>query len=892
MPFPGRSLVARFARGARNRLLPRKRRRISSPQRCRHPEHLEPRQLLAAQGFATTDPIVALPAGEPLYQVGMPSTVYHTGVPGERPLSTSLSVFTSGETAAAYQQFASESLGAALSVYGVSNPQALSLLNLGNPESLQLLGTRLTVTLDEAVAHRAELDTTNTFIIDAADYAVMFATQQLAFYSSATGWNAETTAASGMSASATTTAPGVASQLAWIATSLIDGVDGVAVPLTSASGSLVAVSGFGQFDVNGISRPELFPITTLNVDALGPSPVVINVESVIDQSLGLDDNQVLYVVESAANGVVEKLTASGWVDVSTLPDTGSPAALLAYLQRRTFTAADALRWRSTSAGGLGNTFDVLGWFDNASVGTSQVSMVAAAEPASDAAAVAQALNQAIQGSGPDVRGSGQTNRTQAYTAAPGYGAIIRNFDDGQPDGVQSFLASTLIHNDINVPNAAYPYGDVDAAGNWQGTNINANLAANSVLGQWTTPTLVGVYNLSPNAATRIDPWAFAAEQAGLSRPAASMANAKDPTWGWGVFYGHDANAEKRAYPVFQTWIDGGQGYPVPVDSSYLYDAPFGKSPDNPVPVPPSPGAAVTFARDENLLGATDKRVGNPVAYFDTSTVSSDWQGGPAFGAGAGIHVDLSYDDLQANPHDQNVWSWQGAMNTLAYGQQSYYDLWEHDWGGWWGQVNSDLKGGDEAWTQLMTQLSHGKEFWIEPNVQWIPDLLLPWTNNIKDMINITTALYQARGEVNGWTPPDNVYWGWNEVPIPVEYQTGQRPDGATWWSGFAFVLPEYAAPGGSDSTTHLQTMTAYQQTLASTPAIYNNIARQLDWYHDNGFIGNGSYMLTLRQVPATQIAGGQSASNFVKLFATETWTFSSSMSGRTYTVSNGVLTIT
>ena len=75
------------------------------------------------------------------------------------------------------------------------------------------------------------------------------------------------------------------------------------------------------------------------------------------------------------------------------------------------------------------------------------------------------------------------------------------------------------------------------------------------------------------------------------------------------------------------------------------------------------------------------------------------------------------------------------------------------------------------------------------------------------------------------------------------------------------------------------------------PNIYNNIARQLDWYHDNKFIFNESYLLTLRQAPATQI-GGQSSNNFVKKFAAESCTVSSSTSRHTYKVTNGVLTIT
>ena len=50
-------------------------------------------------------------------------------------------------------------------------------------------------------------------------------------------------------------------------------------------------------------------------------------------------------------------------------------------------------------------------------------------------------------------------------------------------------------------------------------------------------------------------------------------------------------------------------------------------------------------------------------------------------------------------------------------------------------------------------------------------------------------------------------------------------------------------------------------------------------------------MLTLKQVPATQI-GGQSSNNFVKKFAAESCTVSSSTSRHTYKVTNGVLTIT
>lgn len=462
-----------------------------------------------------------------------------------------------------------------------------------------------------------------------------------------------------------------------------------------------------------------------------------------------------------------------------------------------------------------------------------------------------ALNASLQGSGAGPYGTGLQDRNAAYSPGSGFGVMIRNMNDGQPftnAGKTSQVVASMLHNDIDAPSMVYPYFN------------------EPTLPRFGNPTLTSVWDLNPNSPVR-----------SMQNVFPDMASAQsDPTWGWGVFYAHDANSlDQRGYPVFKDWVQQPDGLVLPdTNGDWGYDVPYGWS------FKLENGKdGIFFLPDSNLVGTADKRIGNPGAYFDTVAPNSNWNG-TQYGAGAGIHVVNNYESAWTEPDDtySNAWSWayqndQGPqVDVHSYAMAN--NLWLQGDGylggvtGWWGEMNYDLKA-EGTWQGYLDAVRgfaaavHGNNSGIAENdLQFAQNLILPWVNNFRDLINLNTALARDRVAANGFYPADDVYWGWNEIPIDRSWQ---RPGSETL---FAFMLPQTDDPAAATIDTYVATT---QQALGE----------QLKWYHDNGYIGNGSYIAIGQQ---SRIDG-----HYYKQFALQDFTVT--YGGAIYSVNSGVLSI-
>ena len=402
---------------------------------------------------------------------------------------------------------------------------------------------------------------------------------------------------------------------------------------------------------------------------------------------------------------------------------------------------------------------------------------------------ANALNRAIKGSNPvaAVTGAGATS-AQTYSAH-GLGVLVRNLNDGQQPATlyqsqQNFIAASMIHNDLDVPTSVYPAGP---------QNISKDRTVDINLGIWATPTLVGVYNMDPNVgfgkSVTSDIWydeIVDKKSPTPNKTASQMKNAQLSTWDWGVLYPHDSNSESRAVPAFKNWeganpnneiavydsagnhtlVEPGQTLPdhIPVGDTdsdnvqWIYDAPSAYSDAQYV-------SSNAFADNQTKYGSNDRYIGNPLKHLKgktTTTTQTYWEDNPDYGAGAGIHTAESYGG-SGNKFFEGT----GANdNTLAFAQD--HEIIENAYG----ELNGDLEVGSSGdWTPLFTKLDTTAENYFDSNGgNWLGDIVMPWADNPRDMINVSNQLYDNRHSVFGRDIPAGTYWGWNEVPTPGKLQ--------------------------------------------------------------------------------------------------------------------------
>ena len=572
----------------------------------------------------------------------------------------------------------------------------------------------------------------------------------------------------------------------------------------------IALASFRLLQAVGISRPELARTTTIDLGYHGNGPAPLSIEltgETITRSVsGIPDDTQTYVISNVANGVVEKLTDAGWVDVTSPPASTTPMGLLKALQLRKIKSSDQLRWKQIASENTATrSINLVGWNkDNSRNGNSSITVIGAGPSSGNKADdTVNDLNEAIKGSGDFNTKTGSRTPDARYADSyseamdAGYGVIVRQLNDGQDpftlmNTKQVFLAASLIHNDLNVPNSVYPY-----LGAGTGTNIMQN-NVNSLTGQWTTPTLVATYNIDPTNSSHTtfsDVWYDEATRHGQSQNGfvdAKMSNAKDIGWGWGVLYPHDSNSEQRAIPIFQTWNttsdevqleqNGSSSWVPPgnlsLNSLASYDAPQGRSdpwawkydaPGGDLDASDIVNGPVPFAQDTSPFsnwGANDKWVGNPLAHLNGASNT-----GPVFGAGAGIHVQQNfYGAVQSGATQQ--FSLNEAENTNSWLLLKAKNLVSDPYG----QINYDLKNVDD-WAFLKDQLTALYNTFGFEGRQWLYDLLMPWANNPRDMINISNMIWEHQNEILGDATAAgldpitaNNYWGWNEVPIPGNLQ--------------------------------------------------------------------------------------------------------------------------
>lgn len=310
------------------------------------------------------------------------------------------------------------------------------------------------------------------------------------------------------------------------------------------------------------------------------------------------------------------------------------------------------------------------------------------------------------------------SQSSVYNEESGPGILARFLPDGEtdPNGAGG-AAATFLHKDIVTPNQIYSLDNIY----YPRSDISQLLAV----------------AISPN-------------QLGPNFTKAR----KDSSWGWGVFYPHDANAlDLRATPYWdnkKNMIDKKEPLGFKAPASYFDSSQQKFFPDT-----------INDDGSEQKGSGNDwLYIGNPMAY-ETDTKNR-------YGLGTGIHVDNSYSDV----------SYCGWTQQFSWPNQSGLDknwLRKDAFTGYFGEVDYGLKA-DDTWNDfvdVMTdavtdQFGHkigekGSDGNLIP--QGYLDAATPWVNNPKDLINLQNSLYLNRAKY--MTDNDGLaknYWGWNEIP--------------------------------------------------------------------------------------------------------------------------------
>lgn len=184
------------------------------------------------------------------------------------------------------------------------------------------------------------------------------------------------------------------------------------------------------------------------------------------------------------------------------------------------------------------------------------------------------------------------------------------------------------------------------------------------------------------------------------------------------------------------------------------------------------------------------------------------------------------------------------------------------------------------------------------------DELIPWNNNIEDMILMQNSLWyygdQAYGkQIENFSTSQKVNWwlSYNEVPIDTKYTSPNSNN-----SGFAFALPA-GAKSLKDFITRKPVGSVSSITSTSDERL-NMIANQLDLLYfgrESGktkdqagdqFIGDGSWMYELQTLP-TGVKGPNNISEYYRNFeAIEDFSIASFVDpSKTYQIEGGMLEI-
>jgi hypothetical protein len=349
---------------------------------------------------------------------------------------------------------------------------------------------------------------------------------------------------------------------------------------------------------------------------------------------------------------------------------------------------------------------------------------------------------------------GQTSVTDELNAAiapgsngvysGGKGLLVRNpFDNYESLGYQ-VVPSTFWTNDIVTPSAVYPTG-------WNGFDGNGD--ANCPNDGWN-----GFYKLAQDCNTdartgESGPWNYATTAYvicdKLDQVFPDFDTIQSEQWGNGVFYPTDSNSVDQRCK----WVEEHNGWDCP--GGWL-------------------SAGGDFMSNKQQKGSGYYKMGNPHAT-------------PSAGGGTGCHFDLFSVIDQTNAYD-------GSRNLVSgLDCQCDYSFKSSNWGGWvdhWVQHGNNTKK-DDGWFPGGKAPSHGL------------DQASCWVNNPRDMINLQNMIYWKRYEwSNQLTPKSNwndqdpaslrVYWGWNEVPLGIEFATDESMRHAVM-----IKLPAAICPGSN-----------------------------------------------------------------------------------------------
>ena len=182
------------------------------------------------------------------------------------------------------------------------------------------------------------------------------------------------------------------------------------------------------------------------------------------------------------------------------------------------------------------------------------------------------------------------------------------------------------------------------------------------------------------------------------------------------------------------------------------------------------------------------------------------------------------------------------------------------------------------------------------------DWIIPWNNNIEDMITTQNNLWYYGDQAYGAdiakrskSQKINRWLSWNEVPIESKYATPSPIN-----SGFAFVLP--AGAKSLDDFITREPVGSEPNVTSSKQQRRDMITNQLDLLHfgkesqsstkGDTFIDNNSWMYELKTLP-TGSKGPNNISEYYREFAVigDFSTASYVDPGKTYQIKDGILEI-